>query len=117
MISDKKRRLVYERDGFRCAAEGPHCQRFTNLTIQHRINRGMGGSKRRDSLSNLLTLCAACNGLLESDAEFAERGRDQGWKLYSWEIPTMVPLFVTWSRQWLLLNDEGESYPASRLVG
>lgn len=43
-ISERTRKDVYARDGFRCSAEGLGCTRFISLTLQHRINRGAGGS-------------------------------------------------------------------------
>jgi len=106
-VSQKVRAGVKERDGFRCAAEGPSCTRFVGLTIQHRANRGMGGSKLRDGFENLLTLCGVCNTLLEQDAAFAELGRQRGWKLASWQDPTLVAVWFAWAGEWQLLDAEG----------
>lgn len=107
-VSTKASRSVKERDGFRCAAEGPHCTRFTGLTIQHRANRGMGGSELRDGLENLLTLCATCNVLLEQDARWAEIGRERGWKLFSWENPARVAVWFAWAGEWRVLDARGD---------
>lgn len=107
-ISQKARATVKERDGFRCAAEGPSCTRFTELTMQHRANRGMGGSKLRDGFSNLITLCNRCNTLLEQDAAFAELGRQRGWKLASWEDSERVSVWFSWAGEWRLLDEDGE---------
>lgn len=87
-VTPKARDLVYQRDGDKCA----HCGNTFGLTIQHRANRGMGGSKLRDGPENLLTLCWQSNTRLESDSAFADLGRAMGWKLRSWQDPTEVPV-------------------------
>lgn len=87
-VSQRVRTLVYERDGGVCV----HCGLPFMLTIQHRANRGMGGSKSRDHPANLITMCATSNTRLEADAEFADVGRRNGWKLSSWEDPTTQPV-------------------------
>jgi hypothetical protein len=61
-ISKKVRQQVIDRDG--CC---PCCGDVYMLTIQHRINRGMGGSRKRDNLANLMVLCSMTNAALESD--------------------------------------------------
>jgi hypothetical protein len=75
-----------------------------DLIPHHRQNRGMGGSLLRDVPSNIIALCAEANGLLESNAAFAELGRKFGWKLRNHEIPTQVPVFGHGG--WWLLNDD-----------
>lgn len=55
MISVNKRFLVYRNDGFRCA----RCKTKENLTIDHVVPIGMGGSKT--DRNNLQTLCDYCN--------------------------------------------------------
>lgn len=112
-VSQKRRNQVKLRDQFRCVAEGPHCTRFAGLTMQHRRNKGMGGSKLLDGFENLITLCALCNTLLESDADWAQVGRDNGWKLSSWENPERVAVFVSWAGVWRLLDAEGFWAPAA----
>ena len=54
--------------------------------------------------SNIITLCAEANGLLESDAAFARLGRKLGWKLRSFENPVDVPIFGHGG--WWLLTDD-----------
>lgn len=88
MITDKVRRQVFDRDGGCCVV----CATPIGLTIQHRVNRQMGGSQLLDFPENLLTMCAAHNQALEADARFAQRGREKGWKLPSWEDPKEVPV-------------------------
>ena len=87
-ISPRVRRLVMDRDEEQCA----HCGTNVGLTLQHRINRQAGGSKLRDTASNLLTLCWESNTRLEADSAFADLGRLMGWKLRNWEDPEEVPV-------------------------
>ncbi len=53
-ISDKKRKAVYRRDGWRCAL----CDDTAGLQVHHLIPRSRGGS---DSKMNLVTLCWRCH--------------------------------------------------------
>lgn len=47
---------VYERDKW-CI----YCGNPNNLTIAHVNNKGMGGTKRKDSADNLVCLCIYCH--------------------------------------------------------
>ena len=96
------RRLVFQRDGDECV----HCGTTEGLTLQHRINRQMGGSKLRDGPENLVVLCAHANWRLESSAAFADLGRVMGWKLRSWEDPETIPVRYA-SGDFYYLNDRG----------
>ena len=89
-VPKKNRRLVYQRDDYRCVS----CGTTEGLTIQHRINRGMGGSRSGalDRVENLLVLCGIENQRLESDHGFAREGLYRGYKLRSWENPLEVPV-------------------------
>jgi len=53
-ISNKKRRAVYARDGYRCAL----CDNTQYLQIHHAIPRGQGGT---DHMHNLICLCSRCH--------------------------------------------------------
>lgn len=103
-MDQKIRQSIFERDAFRCVACGS-----TALTIQHRISRGMGGSKRLDDPSNLLTLCQRCNVRLETDAEFARAGRAAGWKLHRNRSvdPALEPCWFPLLGGWFLLHPDG----------
>lgn len=101
-VSASKRKRVYERDGNMCA----NCGSTHGLTIQHRINRGMGGSKLLDGFANLMTLCALCNQRLEMVAEAAEKGIDNGHKLRSWQNPEKEPVYF-WMDGWFYLKPDG----------
>jgi hypothetical protein len=83
-----------------------HCGLTDDTLIpQHRKNRQAGGkNKAAEQPSNIIVLCSQANGLLESNANFAELGRKLGWKLRSHESPTEVPIFGHGG--WWLLNDD-----------
>lgn len=102
-ISKKTRDLVYKRDNYECA----HCGTTSGLSIQHRINRQAGGSKYRDSPSNLFVLCLIENQKLEADARAARIARFNGWKLRSYEDPLEVPVWYETEDAWFKLDDKG----------
>lgn len=102
------RKKVYERDAGACW----HCGATEGLSIQHRINRQMGGSKHRDRLDNLLTFCAEGNQRMESDADFAIIAKDYGWKLSSW-LPYSQPVFSAWQQKWFVIDELGNKMPTT----
>lgn len=55
-ISNRIRKAVYARDGYRCAL----CDSTKYIQIHHVVKRSEGGS---DSMHNLVTLCADCHAL------------------------------------------------------
>lgn len=70
-----------------CGIEAPY------LVPHHRQNRGMGGSKLRDTPSNILLVCAELNGAMEGQSKVAEDAKRFGWKLESWEDPLVIPIY------------------------
>jgi hypothetical protein len=58
-------------------------------------------------MSNVIVLCAVANGLLESDSQFAQVGRDNGWKISRYEDPEQVPVRDLSQGTWWLLQDDG----------
>lgn len=92
-------RLV-ARDGY-CL----HCGETEAIAPNHRVNRGMGGSKLRDNPANLVVLCSLLNGQIEADARWAKVAKDFGWKLSSWDDPATEPVFDTLKGEWHLLDD------------
>lgn len=82
-----------------------HCGDRDTAVPQHRLNRGMGGSKVRDVPSNIIVLCAVMNGLIESDAAVAGRAREYGWKLTSGQKPAQTPFYDVLTGVWWLLDD------------
>lgn len=101
-VAKKVRSTVYERDGGQCCSCG-----MRNLTLNHRMNRQMGGSKLRDGYENLVTMCSGCNTALEADASFRESGIRMGWKIQSWDDPLRIPVYYQPFREWRLLDWEG----------
>jgi hypothetical protein len=91
--------LQRDRGCWHCGSTGD------DLIPHHRLNRGMGSKNSKASdPSNIIVLCSLANGLLESNAKFAELGRKFGWKLRQHETPTEVPIFGHGG--WWLLNDD-----------
>jgi hypothetical protein len=85
------------------------------LIPQHRINRQMGGAgkhSKRNKPSNLIVLCSAFNGLIESDAESALKALQGGYKLESWQDPLLVPVWDSVRSVWVLLDDDFRSTDA-----
>ena len=68
MTSTEVHRVVHARDGGKCV----HCGTASNLSIQHRRGRGMGGSKSLGGAENLLSLCWQSNSGMEADADLAD---------------------------------------------
>lgn len=65
----------------------------------------MGGSKEFDVPSNIMCLCSAMNGLIESDADLAALARQYGWKLSRYEKPAQTPVYDLQKGIWVLLDD------------
>ena len=112
MITPKQRQSIYERDGHRCCA----CGKADSLTIQHRVSKGMGGSKEYDLPAYLITMCLTCNVGLEADYKQAELGRFNGWKLSRNARPPVNPeeVPVKIGREWFLLDNNGGKTPMTR---
>ena len=97
--------LVRERDDWRCA----RCAGWGPLSTQHRIARGMGGTKWAgiNAPSNLLTLCGSgttmCHGWVEAHPTWAKA---HGWSVHRYASPAETPAW-TW-RGWVLLLAGGE---------
>lgn len=72
---------------------------------QHRINRGMGGSKVLDRPANVIVMCAEKNGLIESDPRWANVARLNGWKLSRWDSPEDAPFWDVATGKWYLLDN------------
>lgn len=100
----KKEFLKYlKRDFNRCY----HCGiNDETLIPQHRLGRGMGGSKARDVPSNIITFCSYYNGLIESDASERIRAEKLGWSLRSWQNPKEAPVFCMTTGEWYVLADD-----------
>lgn len=108
-VNSRTRERVFERDGYMCV----DCGTPYGLSVQHRVNRGMGRSKVPEGMASLVTMCVTHNCLLEADAEYAELGRKYGWKVHRNRIvaPGDVPVFYRPLQKWVYLGDDG-----SRLI-
>lgn len=108
----RNRQRVFERDHETCVVAGTlwdgleRCR--GQLTVQHRVGRGMGGSARYDAPEYLIAMCAHHNGLQTSSALFAEACERNGWSvrrsvadLYS---VTGIPVFT--QDGWYLLGQD-----------
>lgn len=83
-----------------------HCGEVNDLVPHHRMNRQMGGSKLRDGLDNIILVCAAYNGAMESNALVAKDARMYGHKLSSWQDYGEA-LFDRAEMRWYRLDAEG----------
>lgn len=66
----------------------------------------MGGDKSKNRLSNLVWLCSSVNGLIESDAGYADCARADGIKLSIHANPAHVPIRHAVHGR-VLLDDDG----------
>lgn len=99
------------RDGY-CLACGNDGD---TVVVQHRINRGFGGSganSKRNQPSNLVVLCSDYNQRMESDADTAQQARARGYKLESWQDPQMVPVWDAVRSKWMFLDNQYGSFEA-----
>lgn len=64
-ITPKIRRLVFERDAYRCV----RCNTHLNLCVDHKHPWSKGGS---DDIDNLQTLCKSCNSKKKDKVEVVE---------------------------------------------
>lgn len=96
-----QRQAVLERDNYQC----PMCLRRAD-TVNHRANRGHGGHKASNTLSNACAICWACNGLIESDAALAQEAIRRGVKVSRYDdakaMPYQHPMYGL-----VLLDDAG----------
>jgi len=91
-------------------ARDMHCPcgcvgRENTFVPQHRINRGMGGSRLLDRPANVLVMCSSTNGAIESDPKAAAAAREYGWKLSRWESPEDTPFYDIATGTWNLLDN------------
>jgi hypothetical protein len=100
-LNAKTLKLLRERDKDQCW----HCGTTENLTVQHRANRGMGGSKKRDNPANLILLCWFVNFEMEASRVKAQIALRQGWKLLQTDRPEQVAAFHYPSGKWICLDD------------
>lgn len=101
MISKAMKLKLEQRDPY-CV----HCGETNELVIHHRKNRGMGGSKNLDNLSNLMRICTWYNNFIEASATAADVAREHGHKLRQWDDFTF-PIKDECNGVWYVLDDLG----------
>lgn len=88
------------------------CEKAVACDPQHRVNRGMGGSKRSDRhrLSNLLHICRVCHDLIHA---FPQRALELGLSVSRYQNPAVVPvtLGIGPNIRRVLLGDDGTTRP------
>lgn len=77
---------AHQRDGWRCIG----CGTDRDLDCQHRANKGMGGSKQRDTIANALTLCRTCHRF--ADQHKNSEGAARGWTVPDGTDPATWPI-------------------------
>lgn len=82
-----------------------HCGVVEQAVNHHRANRGNGGMKSLNRPSNILVVCSQLNGLMESDADWAARARDYGWKISKFAQPEFEPVYYPLEGRWYYLDD------------
>ncbi len=108
---DAVRGQVFERDGHVCIVAGTVWERVYRcggqLTVQHSVARGMGGSARYDGIDYLRTMCAVHNGLDTSDATFHSVCLGLGWTVPRWLADTegIRTIPVSYVDGWHLLQN------------
>ncbi|MFG2408811.1 HNH endonuclease signature motif containing protein [Streptomyces brevispora] len=83
--TDVVRTIVFDRDGGVCV----RCASLQNLTIHHRVNRGMGGAREPwiNQAHNLLLVCTVCNSWFE---DHPRESYEAGWKVRRPQLPGEV---------------------------
>lgn len=108
------RMMTYERDAFRCV----RCGSWVLLTFQHRRAVGMGGSKRRPTVTDGLCACQSCNEGFEHRLQ--REALLNGWKVARFvKDPGLVPVFYPLLGGWHVLRGDGReliSGPAARVL-
>ena len=95
--------LMRVRDDNRCAWTGEPSER---LVPQHRANRGHGGHKAGNRLSNGVLLDSLINGAIESDVPMMAEAMRRGLKVSRYADPLLVPVLHA-VHGWVLLDDDG----------
>lgn len=92
-----------ERDGHRSAEDGVESD---TLVPQHRSNRGMGGRRSMNRLSNLVWLDSIRNGEIEASPQLQREAKRRGIKISGFADPELVPI-LHHVHGWCLLGDDG----------
>ncbi|MEU9355060.1 HNH endonuclease signature motif containing protein [Streptomyces griseoloalbus] len=98
--TDVVKAIVYDRDGGACV----RCGARDDLTIHHRVNRGMGGAREEwiNQAHNLLLVCRVCNGWFEDNPR---ESYEHGWKVRRPQLPGEVEVRYPDGRLYVLTPD------------
>lgn len=103
-------RTVTKKEFAKYLARDGHCYHCgvsdDTLVPQHRRNRGMGGSKMRDTASNIVVVCSQSNGAFEASERASRAAQRYGWKLRPGQDPLTTPVFDAFAGVWYLLDDK-----------
>ena len=103
IVTKKEFEKYLRRDFYHCL----HCGiNDDTLVPQHRLGRGMGGSKGRDVPSNIVVLCSDFNTRIEQNYVSAAKAKRMGWKLESWQDPKTSPVWDCITGEWYVLADD-----------
>ncbi len=102
-FTPEQKAIVLFRDFDTCPLCGKRAEQ-----VNHRANRGSGGYLGANTLANACAICWKCNGLIESDPEWAELARVRGVKLSRYDDPHEVEYLHPFYRMRVLLLDSGD---------
>lgn len=108
-FTNKQRQAIYQREDQACGWCGKWAQ---GGSIQHRVARGMGGTRRKVTLADGVLLCGSgttgCHGLVESEPAKAET---YGYRLRQGCEAHRMPIFIH-LMGWVYLTVDGGYAPA-----
>ncbi|WP_330335640.1 hypothetical protein [Streptomyces sp. NBC_00536] len=92
--------VVHQRDGGRCV----RCDSLRDLTIHHRVNRGMGSSREEwiNQPQNLLLVCTTCNSWFE---DHPRESYSSGWKVRRPMLPGEMTVLYPGGSEYVLYAD------------
>lgn len=94
MIPKAVRVAVIARAGSRCERCGTWCDTAAGYySLQHRVARGMGGTKTVDNASRLALLCGSATTLCHGEVESRPlEALEDGWRVRQGDNPATVPI-------------------------
>ena len=98
----KQKAIILARDGHKCALCGSEAQ-----TVNHRANRGAGGFRAANRLSNGCGICFRCNSDIESIPKVADCARALGVKISKYSDPKETLFLHPVEQVWVYLDDWG----------